>query len=259
MAYFSRRNNHVIEYSGHEEASEPLRKRLLSVLVKYVDENPTSYANEDPWSVEPNELIHEVQKEFPGKNPFEIVREGQFHEVFTVVEIFLDLSLKIYYTRRPEAHLETAQAFALSGSVYDIRNTRVVLRVDAETAKQVDEAGAIISGNPSASEKYFTAVGDLFGRKAKPEDIVKDIFIAFEDYLKDLTEAKDYGGAVALLQSQGLISSTQKALLEKIYAYRSDTYGVGHAGNGLKPDELDAMWFLETVGAQIRFIGKRKK
>jgi len=47
--------------------------------------------------------------------------------------------------------------------------------------------------------------------------------------------------------------------LDKIYAYRSDTDGVVHSGNGEKPDEIDALWFLETVVAQLLFIDRKLK
>lgn len=259
MTYFSRRNQQIVEFSGYEEVSPALRARLNAILRQYVSQNPISYSSDDSWCVELSDFFYEVRKEFPGGDPFIIIERGQFHQVFTVVEIFLDMTSDIYYTRREKAPLEILQVFNLSGSVYTIRNRRIELRIDEDLAKKIESAKTTLSNNQSAYEKFFDAVGNLVGRKAKAEDIVKDIFIAFEDYLKIQTKAKDYSGAVVYIEKNGIISPTQKALLEKIYAYRSDTYGVGHAGNNEKPQEIDALWFLETVIAQILFIDRKLK
>ena len=259
MSYFSRRNKHIVEFSGHEEVSRPLRERLSAILNQYVGENPTSYNGGDPWYVERGDFRYEVQKEFPGKDPFGLINSGEFHEVFTVVEVFLDMATGIYYSRRNEALLEILQAFSLSGSVYTINNRRIELKIDKDLAEKLESIKPILSTHQSAYEKFFDGIGNLFGRKAKAEDIVKDVFVAFEDYLKTQTGAKEYGGALSHLEKTGVISSTQRALLEKVYAYRSDTYGVGHAGNSQKPQEVDALWFVETVTAQILFIDRKLK
>lgn len=259
MTYFSRRNNHVVEFSGHEEASSQLRKRLAAVLNKYIDQNGISYGVEDPWYVEREDFRHEVQKEFPGEQPFILIEEGEFHKVFTVVEIFLDMSEGIYYTRRNSAPDEIAQAFELSGSVYQVKENRITLGVTKELAEKLESSKEVLKDNPTAYEKFFDAVGGLLGRRAKPEDVVKDVFIAFEDYLRAKTGARDYGTAIDQLLKLNTVSPTQKALLDKIYAYRSDTYGVGHAGNGKQPGEADALWFIDTVIAQLCFLDRKIK
>lgn len=259
MNYFSRRNKHIVEFSGHEEVSRSLRERLSAILNQYVGENPTSYNGDDPWYVEWGDFRHEVQKEFPGKDPFGLINSGEFHEVFTVVEIFLDMATGIYYSRREKVPLEILQAFDLSGSVYTIKDRRVELKIDEDLAKKIESTKAVLFDNQSAYDKFFDAVDNLIGRKAKAEDIVKDVFVAFEDYLKVKTGTKEYSSAVSQLEKTGVISSTQKALLDKIYAYRSDAYGVGHAGNGQKPQEVDALWFVETVIAQFLFLDRKLK
>lgn len=259
MAYFSRRNQHVTEFSGYEEVTPALRKRLTAILKKYVRRRVVSYSSDFPFDISPAEFSHEVTKEFPGKSPFELIEHGEFHEVFTVVEIFLDMVEGLEYRRKREAPIETLQAFKLSGAVYTINGKNVELVVDEELAKKIEATKEVLSANPSAYEKFFEAIGDYVGRRAKPEDIVKDVFIAFEDYLKEQTGAKDYGKAVSKLEKGNTISSTQRALMEKLYAYRSDTYGVGHAGNSEKPKELDVLWFIETVIAQLSFIDKKLK
>lgn len=259
MNYFSRRNQHIVEFSGYEEASPTLRQRLLVILEEYVGNNPITYNTDAPWFVEMKDFYYEVQKEFPGEDPFKLVEHGEFHQVFTVIEIFLDMAANIDYTRWNRALNDTLQAFKLSGSVYTINNRRVELIIDENLAKKIEEAKTVLSIKPSAYEKFLNGVRDLVGRKAKAEDIIKDIFIAFEDYLKSQTFMKNFGEAIKKLEKDKIISPTQKGLLDKIYAYRSDTYGVGHAGKSRKPDEIDALWFLETVIPQILLIDRRLK
>lgn len=259
MSYFSRRNQHVVEFSGYEEVSVALRKRISAILRKYVGQNGVSYSNDDPWYIETRNFYHEVRKEFPDGDPFTLLEQGAFHQVFTVVELFLDMAREIYFTREREVPLEIVQAFMLSGSVYTINNRRVELVIDENLAKKIEETKTVLATSQSSYEKFFDAIGSLVGRRAKAEDIVKDIFIAFEDYLKEKTNAKDYGGAISILEKNKTISPTQKALLDKIYAYRSDAYGVGHAGNGDKPGEVDALWFVETVTPQLLLIDRKLK
>jgi len=260
MTYFSRRNNHVIEYSGYEEVSNAFRVRLSTILSKYVGRNGQSYGYDGPWYVDIRTFSHAVGQEFPGEGYFTIIQQGEFHKIFTIIEMFLDMVTKIYHTRKREAPLEILQAFEYSGSVYSINSQhRVELVVPEDLAQKIQNVKQVLDDNPSAYEKFFNAVGNLFGRKAKADDIIKDVFVAFEDYLKEKTEKNDYGNAVAYLEKQSLISATQKALLEKIYAYRSDTYGVGHAGNSAKPMEIDALWFVETVTPQLLFIDRKLK
>lgn len=259
MNYFSRRNDHLVEYSGYEEVSESFRNRLIDTFSKYVAKNVENYSDDLPWYVEVRTFSHQVRQEFPGENYYTILQTGEFHKVFSVIEMFLDHVPKIYRTRRDAAFFEILQSFRLSGSVYEINGNRVELVVAEELAKKIQDVKRVLANDMSASNSFFQAVGNLFGRKAKSEDIIKDIFVAFEDYLKEKTQKNEYGNAVSHLEKQNVISTTQRALLEKIYAYRSDTYGVGHAGNAAKPGETDALWFLETTTAQLLYIDRKLK
>ncbi|GEM_PF-5932933 len=257
MSYFSRRNGHIVEFSGYEEVSSALRKRLFAVLERYVGEN-APYSHNARY-IESDSFFHEVGKEFPGKSSFDLVNQGAFHEVFTMVEIFLHMTENLAYDYKVSALDETGQVFSLSGSVYKVNNRRVELQVSEDFAKRLENTKEVLVGHFSACDMFFDAVGNLVGRKAKAEDIIKDVFVAFEDYLKSETKAKEYSGAIVHLEKNGIISPTQKALLEKIYAYRSDTYGVGHAGNNGKPHETDALWFVDTVIAQLLLISRKLK
>lgn len=260
MTYFSRRNEYVTEYSGHEEVSPALRERILLLITKYVDRNPVSHGDHAPFSVEPDDFTHEIQKEFPNKNPFSIIKEGQFHEVFTVVEIFLDLTNEIYYTRKNEAKNEMFKAFQLSGSVYSTtQSNRIELNIDSDIIEKIDSVKEILASYPEFSHRFFQAVGNLVGRKAKPEDIVKDIFVASEGYLKAKTETSRFGDAIKELFKKNLINKEQKKVLEALHEFRSDADGAGHAGNSVTPTEETALWFLDTLVAQLRMIDKKIK
>lgn len=48
-------------------------------------------------------------------------------------------------------------------------------------------------------------------------------------------------------------------VIDKIYANRSDMYGIAHAGGSQEPDDIDTLWFLETVMAQMKLIDRRLK
>lgn len=257
MAYFSRRNEYVTEYSGHEEVSASLRERILLVLKKFVDTNPINYGNDRPWSVETEDFYHITQKEFPNRDPFTIVQNGLFHEVFTVVEIFLGLTDEIRHNRREEARIEIFQSFQLSGSIYrTTRDNHVELKIDQDVAEKIESIKNVLADYPEFHHRFFQAVGNLVGRKAKPEDVVKDIFVASEGYLKKITNTSRFGEAVKELAKSGAINKEQKKVLEALHEFRSDSDGAGHAGNSKTPTEETALWFLDTLIAQMRMIDK---
>ena len=95
------------------------------------------------------------------------------------------------------------------------------------------------------------------GRRAKPEDVVKDIFVASEGYLKSITETSRFGDAIKDLDKQNIINKEQKKVLEALHQFRSDADGAGHAGNSETPTEETALWFLDTMVAQLRMISKK--
>lgn len=258
MAYFSRRNEYVVEYSGHEETSQALRARLKSILTQYIDRN-VGLGNDDPWSIEPEEFNYKTYEEFPGENPFNIIETAEFHKVFTVVEIFLNLSKSLYYTRRPQIISDVYKAFKLSGSVYEInKEGEVILAINKDSVEKIDSIKPILAPYPEFSARFFQAVGNLVGRKAKPEDVVKDIFVSSEGYLKAISGGSRFGDSIKELEKQGKINNEQKKVLEALNQFASDTSGTRHAGNSATPTEKDALWFLDTLIAQIRMIDRNK-
>jgi len=248
MEFFKERNKIRAEYSGYGEVSESLGNRLIAIF-----DHHGAWAGHD--------LDHELTLHLGEEDASKIVAFGSYDDVFEAIEILLYLTHKqspSYFGNK--LFPDVARAFALSGSVYFVNDGgEICLRTDEETVKNLEEVKEVLSEDQKAYQTFFDAVGNLFGRKAKPEDIIKNIFVAFEDYLKDKTGGKEFGKAVDILHKSGFTSSQQKSLLEKIYAYRSDAYAVGHAGNTNKPEELDALWFLETVIAQLKFIDRKIK
>lgn len=259
MSYFRQRNGTRNEYSGYQTASDGLRSRLAAVCGSYVAEGYIGGGQEGYWIPAAN-LNHEIKLHL-NKNNINAALSASYDEAFEGVEIFLSVAEKCCPRRLLKIVEDIISAFDIAGSVYclDPGTMQIELRVDEKLAGDIGVASGVLLGTRHAKDGYLNAVGGLMSRNQKPEDIVGDVFIAFEDYLKTITGTKDYGAAVVVLEKNGTISATQKSLLEKIYAYRSDTYGVGHAGNGEKPHEVDALWFLETVTAQILFLDRKLK
>lgn len=259
MSYFSRRNECVVEYSGHEDVATALRSRLLLIFEKYIGHNPVNYGSDDPFNIEKNDFIHKVAMEFPDRNWVSIIDAGAFHEVFTLVEILLEMADGIYWNRRRQVPEEITAAFKLSGSVYELSGKQIELSIDQDVAEKIESIQAILIPYSEFHERFFNAVGNLFRRKAKPEDVVKDIFVASEGYLKQITGENTFTNAINKLFKDGMIGKEQKKVLIALHEYRSDTDGSGHAGNSPTPNEENALWYLDTMIAQIRMIDKAKK
>lgn len=253
MPYFARRNEYIVEFSGHSDVSIALRSRLLAILQKFVRSSSVGGAND--WFIGDYVFRHAVQQEIPSSDPYNIIKQGTFYEVFTVIEIFLNLVPTMRMQQREIAISETVNAFELSGSVYKIIGRRQIeLKIDKELAEKIDSVKKILQPFPVFYERFFNAVGNLVGRKAKPEDVVKDIYVSAEGYLKSITGENTFGDAVKYLDRKSLIISEQKKVLEALQRFRSDAEGAGHAGNSSKPTEATALWFLDTMIAQLRMI-----
>ncbi len=251
MAYFRERNKLHIEYSGNEEVSESLRNRLIAIHKKY-----TNYSTNYGRYIKKTNLEHELLIHLENSDYINILCNEPYDSVFEAVEIFIELAGKDAHNNIGAIIVEIERAFLLSGSVYEIdKQCQISLKVDRKTAERLNDIEAIF--DQDAKEKFFDSVGKFLSRKLAPKDTIKDVFVAFEDYLKEKLAVKDYSKAIEKLKKEGIISNTQKALLEKIYAYRSDTYGVTHAGNSEEPKELEAVWFIDTVSAQIIYLSKK--
>ena len=83
MAFFSRRNEYVTEYSGHEEVSSSLRNRIESIIRKFVRTNAISHVDRLPWFIAPDRFQHLVYSEFPERDAFDLIKNGDFR--FSIV------------------------------------------------------------------------------------------------------------------------------------------------------------------------------
>lgn len=259
MSYFRERHNTRNEYSGYQEVSDGLRSRLYTIYENYTAKGHIGVGQRGDW-IPARILVHEIKLNL-NKADMEDALGGKYDEVFEAIEIFLSVAKTSASNKFPRILADIISAFDIAGSVYQIdpETSRVELRVEDKLATDIKAASDALSETRHARGEYLDAVGGLMSRKKSPEEIVNDIFVAFEDYLKTITHAKDYGKAVTELVKKEIISPSQKSLLEKIYAYRSDTYGVVHAGKGNKPNEIDGLWFLETVTAQILLVDRKLK
>lgn len=259
MSYFRERNKTRNEYSGYQEISDGLRSRLSAICECYTAHGHIGVGQGGYW-IPAGTLNHEIKLNL-NKDHMQEALTGKYDEVFEAIEIFLSVAKTSARRKFQNILVDVISAFDIAGSVYQVVpvTSQVELRVEDKLAADIEAASDALSETRHARDEYLSAVGGLMSRKKSPEEIVNDIFVAFEDYLKTSMHAKEYGGAVAKLVKEKIISPTQKSLLEKIYAYRSDTYGVVHAGKGDKPNEIDALWFLETVTAQILFLDRKSK
>jgi hypothetical protein len=253
MTYFHKRNEYVVEYSGHEEATQNLRIRLASIIDEVISNIHTNYRSSF-WS--------RVYMEFPSIGRYSDCRSlflsTDFHTVFAVVEIFLDYQGVLLSRGSMESNVVTKMKHALdlSGSVYTLNKNRFELKIEKDLAEKVDSIKEILKPYPEFNERFYQAVGNLVGRKAKSEDVVKDTFVAVEGYLKAVTNTSRFGEAIKDLSKKNLINKEQVKILEALNTFASDASGARHAGNGDVPTEETTLWFLDTLVAQIRMIDK---
>ena len=249
MDYFHRRNRPPTEFSGYEEASSSLRQRILHIIDEYVC--ATTY---EGHYLRRDKFKYRCNQQFTAAEPKEVIKRGTYDQVFTLVEVLSDYANNLDAPRRNSLIGELAEAFRLSGSVYVLRRGRLELIPSEETARKLQEISRVLEPYQDCAGTFFAAVGDLMGRKRKPDDIVKDLFVGAEGYLKKITGENDFGSAVKALNKEGVLNTIQRGVMEKLYGYRSDARGVGHAGNSPTPTERDALWFLETLLAQLAHI-----
>jgi hypothetical protein len=251
--YFHRRNLPQTEYSGHEEISQYLRLRLAHVWGEYVAVSPSNYTLYRPA------LEHEVGLQFPGHSPATVFTKRDYGDIFTVVEIMLAHAHRLSSDREKALRKDLSEAFRLSGSVYEARSNRVELRVTKDLAEKLSDTQAILSPYQKSYQTFFNAVGDLVGRRKPTKDVIKDLFVGAEGYLKELTGENDFGDATKSLAKKGVLNPMQKSIMDKLYGYRSDADGVAHSGNTSAPGEVDSLWFLETLLAQINLVHRKTR
>jgi hypothetical protein len=260
MKYFRERHNLKSDYSGYQEVSDSFRKRLSTVCNAYIAYGTIGIGQEGFW-IQDDILEHELAINLLESNIKTIVSTGNYDMVFEAIEIYLNVAREYAYKSFHERILPDIQrAFDLSGSVYFVnKEGQINLRVEQPFAENLEETKEILSVSKKSYELFFDTVGKLITRRDKPENIVKDIFVAFENYLKEKTGEKDFDKCVSYLEKRGIIDKHQKKLLDQLYVYRSDAFKVTHAGASKIPDEISALWFVETVIAQLKYLDNKFK
>lgn len=255
MAYFRERNIIKSDYSGHEEASFKLRSRLHRVCFNWISKYDQVYR------LELSKLEYQIDLHISNGNFSYSIKSAPYDEVFKALEIFCSLvKKKSVYNFSNVILPDLQKAFDLSRSVYQINGQGLVeLRVTMDLANATDNVLNILNSDSKSAETFSKAAGDLFGRRMKPEDIVSDLFISLEDYVKTLSGKKNLSESLKALEKNTILTPHQSSLVEKLSAYRSDSYGVAHSGNYPPPKEDDALWFLRTVEALILLIDGRRQ
>lgn len=264
MQTFSKRNKLKSEYSGYGEASKNLRNRLLLLYG-----HPYS-GDEFNFGIDNDNWIHEtafgkdLQMHFGRKIPIEAFRDETqtaYDEVFDFIELYYARAVSdLDSQKRLKLLLNIAIAFDNSGSVYEIdKEGQVVLRIDEKMADSITETDKVLESFENAQKVFRDCVDGLITRTKQAKDIVGDMYVVFEEYLKKITEQKSFEEAMKFLNNSLGFHPTQIQIMEKLKAYRGDVWGAAHAGNSSEPKEEDALWYLESVIAQIRYVDNKIK
>lgn len=256
--YYNQRHKLKVEYSGYEELSDALRSRIATLMHSYI--STTSYlgvGQEGLW-VSSKALSHELFQYLKEKDILAVMWWDNYGDVFTAIEIFLSIAKQTANLKYSRFILPDVQrAFILSGSVYKVNdNGTIELKIEKELAKNIEDLKPILTPFQESYALIFNAIGGLVNNKITPEKAINDIWIAFENYLKEKTDGKDFSDCMKKLNNKEL-NKFQTAIVEKLHGFRSDSFSVAHAGNSDVPDTLDALWFIESVVTYIKLIDKR--
>lgn len=259
MQTFSKRNNLTKEYSGNNEATINLRNRLLLLYGHHYS------GNEYDFGIGNTNWIHEVafnkdlQMHFGRKIPIEDFRNATkttYDEIFDFIELYYKRALKdLDNLKRNRLYDDISLAFINSGSVYRFNpEGQVILKIDDFIAARITEADTILEPFKEAQKVYRDCVYGLITRSEAPKNVVGDAYVVFEEYSKKVTHEDDIEKCLKYFKEKLKFHPTQILIIGKLIAYRGDVWGVAHAGKGSIPDEINALWYLETTIAQIKYI-----
>lgn len=245
------------EYSGPGEITPQLRERLRMVTRAYLATGHVGIGQERDW-VRGRALDHRLGMHFgQAVRVDDVLASGEWHGVLDTIEIYIGVARDTAPRRYTEILGQIAQAFEVSGSAYYVSRTgHVALRLDQETGQRIGQAVKALSATDKACGVLQGAAAGLADRSMKPENVIRDACVALEDYLKAKTGEKDFSGGIKFLRRKKLLTATQAAVIEKLYGFRSEVFGAAHAGAARTPTETDALWFVDSVSAQILFLDK---
>ncbi len=264
MQTFSKRNSLKKEYSGYGDASKSLRNRILQLYG-----HPYS-GNEYNFSIGNTNWIHNVafskdlQMHFGniiGIEDFRDETKTTYDQIFDFIEIYYDRAKRdLDSTKRLRLFRDICLAFNNSGSVYEFSSDgHVDLKIEDETAKTITDTDKTLAFASKTQQVFRDLVDGLITRSKKPKDVVKDMCIVFEDYCKKTTTQNTFESAFKMLSKKINLHPIQVKLIENLVAYRGDVWGVAHAGNSPEPKEGEALWYVESFMAQIKYIENELK
>jgi len=234
---FSRRELAKHEISGLKEISPKLRFRINTLIFKQFQ----GFDN-GAWDA----FQHAVNMDF-GRSTYisTTIKHVPYNEVLDLVEVFLE-----FFGGSDEVQLYEGfcEAFEKSGSVYFLDEHRQFkARLSPDELTQIDNASVALG---TEGEFFLKAISDLLARKKLPRETVNDINIAFEAYLKRITNTLSAEKAITQLDRLG-VKPSQKSIIGMLRGYRSNSDKVAHSALGSEPDLHDAIWYAETVAAQV--------
>lgn len=262
MNTFARRQKIRTEHSGIGEATPRLRHRVLSLINDFSgDETRFGVMNTD-W-IHLRALSRDITQLF-GRNidlaAFADSSQFDYADFFTLVELATRRARKDLSGRKQAFLTDLTQAFELSGSAYLINLDGLVeLRVDEETATAISQTVGVLEPLPEAQVMFKQLAGGIIQRVSPPRDVVRDMSLVIEKYLKSVTGKDNLDEALRDIQQASSLHPIQLEILKKLRAYRGDARDVTHDSNSPAPDEADALWYVESAMSIIKRIETKKR
>ncbi len=150
-----------------------------------------------------------------------------YSDIFDFIEIYYARALgDLDLTKRMMLLKNVCTAFINSGSVYEFnKNGHVVLKIDDVMAGNISKTKLILEPLENAKKIYVDCVSGLTNRTKEPRDIVGDMNIVFEDFVKQNTNESSFDKAIKKLGVKTNLHPTQVSIIDKLIAYRGDVWG----------------------------------
>jgi len=257
MNTFRRRIGNKKEYSGHNEATEQLRNRLINSVSHYIGQpSPYSYGLDNFHGIYRETLNDLLDTEYgvQNSNYISYLRQGEAEDVFTVIEIIIKLGHEqLYRSDFVKLVRDIVDAFSISGSVYEIsQDGLVVLKLDDTAQADINDSESLLNEFQDAQQKYKDAVGKLI-RREEPSAVVQDSYLSLEMYVKAKSGAKGKNafddGVNKLLSSKPV----QKEFVRRLKGFKGNAKDISHAGSYIV-DEKDALWYVRSIGAVFSLL-----
>lgn len=256
MIPFSRRHKIREEFSGQDEASPYLRNRLMNTMSELTgDERNYGIGNDDYVGI--NALYSDLEMHFGEPISLrDLMDESKmtYDAVFDVVELYMRRAKidQLSYEKKQHLEAQFKTAFDLSGSVYDFDGTEVVLRLDAQSSELLTTVNKILSPYDRARDIFLKASKGLIHRKVEPREVIKELYIALEEYIKKSTGGKDWNSAMKRLGAS--LHPIQIKALNNLKDYRGGAGRVAHSTDSDEPNVSDGLWYLRNTMSSIELV-----